>query len=407
MRNKTSSKTVLGLLIGVQLFAGVAAHAATAFDNNGDWQTWIQNKPGTLYRNKENPYFQELTFVGRYQYQVAYVDGSDVNGNDFNETYDEHRRARLGVKVKFLKYFGAFYQVNLVDDGRRKGGELDWGYKNIDEAYLSFDLGQALGDNYFDEFSLNYGRQKFLLAYETHTSSKKLLTGERSALANKVYGSARPTGLQLEAAKGDWSSTTALYSSSIDGDDNEAFNGWNDGEIFLLNLGYKVSDSFSLGADYVYNNADANQDDLLGYESAFSINGEYSSGDFGVIADLIYGDNGDNARVTRRGDFYGVMVMPYYWIMDEKLQGVAQFEHMAASDSEGVRINSRYGRSGKAGAAVNGGRGDSHQSIYTGLNYYLAGHNVKFQGGIEYQQMDTPTGDLDTFTFFLAFRSFF
>ena len=62
---------------------------------------------------------------------------------NFDEDYDEVRRFRLGVKAKFLQYFGLKYQVNLVDDNRPSGSSLDWGYEDIDEAYLSFDLGKG------------------------------------------------------------------------------------------------------------------------------------------------------------------------------------------------------------------------------------------------------------------------
>jgi len=105
------------------------------------------------------------------------------------------------------------------------------------------------------------------------------------------------------------------------------------------------------------------------------------------------------------------MVMPYCWIIDEKLQWVGQYEHGSASDADGFRINSRYGRArgtdGTSGIDVNSGRGDNHNSFYTGLNYYLCGQNLKIQGGIEYQTMDTPVGDFDTLTYLLAFRTYF
>ena len=45
---------------------------------------------------------------------------------------------------------------------------------------------------------VNYGRHKFVLGQEARTSSTKLLTVERSAISNKVYGSYRPTGLSVD-----------------------------------------------------------------------------------------------------------------------------------------------------------------------------------------------------------------
>ncbi len=420
MQNANTLKIALGLALGLQIPASAGSEAPIiapepAPSNSGDWCIWLQNKPGILYKNKKNPFIQEFQLEGRFQYQTAHVDGSDINGRDFNQSYDEYRRVRLGAKAKFLQYFGAKYQVNLVDDGRNGASpsDLDWGYSDIDEAYISFDLGKALGDsNPFDELKLAYGRHKFLLSHEAHASSTKLYTVERSAISNKVYGSYRPTGLTVNAAKGDWSFGGAVYSSTVDGEDNEAFNGWQDGVIYYLNAGYKVNDQLTLGADFVYNNADVNagEDSIMGYEWATSLNAQYDADQWGIIGDFICGDNGDDLghKQSRTGNFWGVVVMPYYWLVEDKLQLVGQYQYQGSSEDEGVRVNSRYGRARvDNGIDVNSGRGDSHHSLYGGLNYYLCGHNAKIQGGIEYQTMDTPGGDFDTLTYVLAFRTFF
>ncbi|MEK6232834.1 MAG: OprO/OprP family phosphate-selective porin, partial [Luteolibacter sp.] len=204
MDNQIKTGIALAAAFGLPALAIAGPEAAPIeppASNSGDWCSWLQSKPGTLYKNKENPFIQEFQIEGRLQYQMGYVDGENIAGGDFNEGYDEYRRARLGVKAKFLQYFGLKYQVNIVNDNRNGGGgELDWGYDSIDEAYVSFNLAKAIGNTGFDDLSLKYGRQKFVFGTEAHTSSTKLLTVERSALSNKVYGSSRPTGLTLEGA---------------------------------------------------------------------------------------------------------------------------------------------------------------------------------------------------------------
>lgn len=403
--------SIAGALVFEPARAGepVVAPVSAASDSL-DWCAWLQNKPGTLYKSKENPYLQSFQIEGRFQYQLGYLDGSDVNGADFSETHDEYRRFRLGVKSDFLQYFSAKFQVNLVDDGRSSGEDLDWGYSDIDEAHLAFDLKKALGADPFDSLKLAYGRHKFVLGHEARTSSTKLLTVERSAISNKVYGSYRPTGLSLDGEMDQWRFTGALYSSTTDGVDNEAFNGWQDDVIYFASAGYQFSDELNMGVDFVYNNADAlSEDSVISYRWATSLNAEYAAGGWGIIGDLIYGDNGGSGMTgnpERRGDFWGAMIMPYYWILEDKLQLVGQYQYGGSDGTEGVRINSRYGRSVGSGD-VNSGRGDQHHSFYAGLNYYLCGHNAKIQGGIEYQTMDTPDGDFDTLTYLLAFRTFF
>eukprot|EP00903_Cladosiphon_okamuranus_P003550 g3548.t1 len=364
-----------------------------------------------LYKDASNPFIQEFQVEGRLQYQGAYYDGDDVAGGSMNGRFGEFRRARAGVKAKFLQYFGAKYQVNLVSDDRPSGGDLDWGYQDIDEAYLSFDLGKAIGGDIFEELNLIYGRQKFVIGNESHTSSTKLLTVERSAIANKIYGSYRPTGATVEGVIGQISFANSLYSSSVDGDGGE-FNSWQDSVVYLGNISYAVNDELTLSADYTYNFADVtdNEDSIIDYAWATAFGAQYDAGVYGVNADFIYGDNGA-ARLgngnTRDGEFWGVVLTPYYWIWEDKLQLVGQYQYQGSDSSEGVRVNSRYATRAETGAGINSGRGDSHHSLYAGLNYYVCGHNAKVQSGIEYQTMDTPAGDFDSVTYLLAFRSYF
>jgi hypothetical protein len=427
MQTATILPITLGLALGLQIpaFAGEPIPvdpAPPAPSNPGNWCEYLQAVP-PLYKNSENPYVQEFKLEGRLQFQLAHLEGEDVNGADYSSDFNEFRRFRLGAKGKFLQYFGAKYQVDLVDDTRIDSAPndgLNFDYAQIDEAYLSFDLAKALGDSPFDKLELKYGRQKFVLGIEAMESSNKLLTVERSSLSNKVYGgnfgSNRTTGLTVDGEIGDWIFSGSLYSSTVDGADNQGLSGWQDGVIYLASVDYRVNQQLIVGTDYVYNGANVTdgEDSIMNYAWANSINGHYDADKWGVIGDFIYGDNG-GARVGnapgQRDTFWGVMVMPYYWIVDEKLQWVGQYEHGNASEANGFRINSRYGRArgtgGTSGINVNSGRGDNHHSFYTGLNYYLCGQNLKIQGGIEYQTLDTPVGNFDTLTYLLGFRTFF
>lgn len=410
MKYNNLTKLALGIALGLQMpaLAGPAADVAPASSgNNGDWCSLLKSKP-KLYKNKENPYIQEIGFEGRLQWQAAHIDANGIGADD-SHNFTEVRRARLGTKIKFLNYFEAKYQVNVASDTRPSaGGDLDWGYQSIDEAYLGFDLGKAIGENYFDSIKIKYGMHKFLLGHEATDSSKTILTPERSAISNKVYQSARVTGLMGYAEKNDWTFGAGIYSSSQQGSNNQEFSGWQDGIIYWLHAAHQTTDNLVLAADFVYNDSDrtGGEDDPLGYDWAASISADYENGRFGLVTDLIFGENGDQGNTTREGNFYGVMVMPYYWIIEDKLQGVVQLQHMAGSDDNGIRINSRYGRRNHS-APNNGGRGDSHQSIYAGLNYYMCDHNAKLMGGVEWQQLDTPVGEFDSLTYILAVRTYF
>jgi hypothetical protein len=407
MKQAIQLPIALGLALGIQtpLTAGQASPAPAPAEpsNPGNWCEWLQDDAGLLYENKENPWIQSFQIGGRFQYQAAYLEGDDVNGRDFNDTYDEYRRVRFDTEIKFLKYFGADFIVNMVNDGRPGGNDLDWGYDTFDIAVFSFDIKKAFGAGPLDDLKLNYGRFKFNMTEEVHMSSKKILTIERSAIANKLYGAnSRPTGVTLDAALGDWSGTVGVFSGE---DDSEFIGGWNDGEAYYLTLAHQTTDEWRLGLDFVINN-EAGNDDYLGYAWAGAFNAIYEKDRFGTLATVVLGENNDTG--IRGGSFHSLMVMPYYWLVEDRLQAVVQYEYLGASESEGIRTNSRYVRAQHSpGVNVNDGRGDQLHTLYAGLNYHICGDNLKIMTGIEYASLDTPAGDVDALTYLVAFRTYF
>jgi hypothetical protein len=396
----------LGLALCLQISALAGPEAApveAAPSNPGDWCSWLQSKPGTLYKNADNPFLQGFQIGGRFQYQAAYLDGEDVNGRDFNDTYDEYRRVRLESKIDFLQFFSANIKLNMVNDGRPAGNDLDWGYDTFDEAVFSFDIKKAFGAGPLDVLKLNYGRFKFNMTEEVHMSSKEIYTIERSAIANKLYGANnRPTGVTLDAALGKWSGTLGVFSGE---DDSEFIGGWNDGQAYYLSLAHETTDEWRFVLDLVVND-ESGTDDFLGYDWATAFNAIYEKDRFGTIATLVAGEN--NAAGNRGGSFHALMVMPYYWIIEDRLQAVFQYQYSGAEESEGIRTNSRYVRSQhSAGVNVNSGRGDELHTLYAGLNFHICGDNLKIMTGIEYTSLDTPAGDVSALTYLVGFRTFF
>jgi hypothetical protein len=380
------------------------AAPTTEASNPGDWCTWLQNKPGTLYKNSDNPFLQTLQIGGRFQYQASYIDGEDVNGRDFNDSYDEYRRVRLESKIDFLQFFSANIKLNMVNDGRPAGNDLDWGYDTFDEAVFTFDIKKAFGAGALDALKVSYGRFKFNMTEEVHMSSKEIYTVERSAIANKLYGANnRPTGVTVDAALGKWSGTVGVFSGE---DDSEFIGGWNDGLAYYLSVAHQTTDEWRFIFDFVANDP-SGTDDFLGYDWATVFNAVYEKDRFGVLSSVVVGENSDGVA-NRDGSFHALVAMPWYWVMEKRLQAVMQYQYAGASESEGIRTNSRYLRAEHSpGVDVNGGRGDELHTLYAGLNYYLCGQNAKFMGGVEFASLDTPKGDVTTQTFILAFRTFF
>lgn len=401
----------------------------------GNWCEWLANAPGTLYENKSNPWLQSFRIGGRLHYQAAYQDGSDMNGRDYHDIYDEYRRFRIETRTKFLRFFSAEMDVNLVNDRRFReppDNDLTWGYDDFDTATLECDLAKAFDNDLFDDLKLSYGKMKMPITEEQRQSSKAIYTVERSLLSDKLAGAeSRPTGLSLEAAKGEWSGRIGVFSGE---DDADFIGAWNDGITQFYSLSWQPDKDFHLTLDYATTHQ-SGTDDALGYHSAVALGSTYEKKHWGTQASLVYGDNGygdptDNARnrANRQGDFYGMTVMPWYWLVEDRLQLVCRFEYARSEESEGLQLSSRYlrGQHDDPALDLNNGRGSRYNAWYLGLNYYLCGDNAKIMAGIQYENLAASatrkverrnklggdyyvpeTGTIEGFTYMVAFRSSF
>ena len=378
-----------------------------------DWCDTLK-KIGTVYKDKENAYVQELKFFGRYQYQLGSISGNDVNGDNFNSNFTNHRRFRLGAQMKFANYFKLKANVNLVRDLKPRGFDTDWGLPDdgldaFDEAKLTFDAGKAFGLAGLDSLNFTYGRQKLKIGQEGHNSSKKIKTIERTSLGNMVYRSARPVGLTVDASKGSWKGAAAIFSDKIsEGIWDSVAGEWNGGLAYYVSATKTFDSNDQLIMDFIYHDDGATDlVDWVGYDWAASAAYAGSVDRWGYVANIIVGDHGDNDIIPERGGaFYGGHLTGTYELVEGTLEAVGQYQWMGSSKSEGVRTNSRLFRADNGGD-VNSGRGDSHHSLYAGLNWYLCGDNAKFMTGVEYQNLNTPEGKADATTLWLAFRSYF
>lgn len=394
---------------------GLIEPAPAVAENNGDWCTWLQDKPGLLYDNPDNPWIHSFQIGGRFHYQAAYLEGTDVNGLDYNDKYDDYRRLRLETKTGFLRYFTAELNVNLVSDNRFRDdffSELEWGYDRFDEASIEFDLHKAIGEKgFFDDIKIKYGRMKLKMSEEVHMSSNEIYTIERSAISDKLGGEqSRPTGVTLELDKGDWRLVTGVYSAE---DDSDFIGGWNDGQFYYGSLRWKPDNDFWLQLDYSQNDLDdrARVDDALGYSWATALSATYEKKHWGFIAEAIYGDNGGaNGLIQRRqGDFHAFVVMPWYWIIEDKLQAVIQYQYASSPESQGIQLQSRYVRAEHENPAVDvdNGRGNEHHYLYGGLNYHFCKDRLKIMGGVSYDDLTTRNSETKALTWQIAFRSAF
>ncbi len=398
----TKPKQLTASILAALTTSALPALAADG-SNGGDWCRLLTEDLGSpIYSNDDAMLIQAVKFFGRAHVQFASTDIDGVNGVDDSETFDEVRRFRLGTQVQILKHFKLKANANFVSDGKPKGGSRDFGYQSLDVALVSFDAGALLGGGALDGVNVSVGRHKVTMTNEVHTSSKKIKTVERSAVANKVYQILRLSGITLEKSKDNFSGTLGVFST----EDTPELSGETDGLALYANGSWELQSGDSLIADFLYNDAHGTPDNEVGlYEWAVALAYLTEKNGWDILLQGTLGDNGDDGAGERGGNFWGFVAMASRDLTD-KIEAVVRYSYQGADEAEGIATNSRYLRRNHD-ADVGGGRGDQHHSIYAGLNYYACGHNAKIMTGIELETLDTAGGDVDALTLWLALRTYF
>ena len=276
----------------------------------------------TLYEADQG-FVRSVSVHGRYQGQYINqsetIEGAD---NDFEEW--QHRRARLGLKVKMDHGLTFYAEANYAS------------YLNNNGDGPFFDNFQDLNIEWeTDNFWVLVGKQKQKFTIEDATSSKRIVTVERSAITNETAG-ARPWGavfgfeaLGIDHAVGGW-----LYGGHGDAPEFVDFNS-NGG--FSYNAKYALLENTDLYFDYVYADNNGGSEGTEGsaangfgpdYEHAFSLGTKSDFGKLDVIANAIIATNrSGGGGIPDGNDTWGFYILPTYDLTD-KLQLVARYAYM-------------------------------------------------------------------------------
>lgn len=371
---------------------------------------------GKIYSNSDNPWIQSFSIVNRFHYNYAYIDGTDFNGDDFTYETDEVRRFRPGIKMKFLNNFELNSSAEVYRDNGPIGGESKFNFKHLWDGYLNFNVGKAFNLGGFDSFKIGYGKREVGMGAEWYTSSNTMKVIERAALSNKIWASdtefSNPTGGWIEISQGNLDTRLGIYTSTQD----DFIAGWSDGQLYHLSMKYDYAESSGAKKAHLlwttfYQDADLTDERLAGgVEWATSLSTTYGRGPWEMTLEGIYGNNGDQSNASREGDFWGVIFIPSYWLIDKRLELVGRYHYQGSENSQGARLNGRYSRRAETAgdADLNGGRGDQHHSYYLGLNYHICGDNLKVMAGVQYDDMNRGNTDVyDGWTTLLGFRTYF
>jgi phosphate-selective porin OprO and OprP len=323
-----------------------------------------------LYSDRSNPYIQSFSLIGRYHGQYWVADAEDNQDEDW-----ENRRMYFGFTTKLFQQFTIEVQISLNDD-------LNPAYEGLYDAFIKWETSAK-------DFGLSIGRLDYTFTgLERSTSSKRIKTMERALLINQVMPG-EVIGIYTEGGMGKLSYQTGLFSGSI----QDEFTDFTGGFGALLGLGYKVPLFYETGTlhlDYLYNNGNEDNNAFKPYEHIASLWHQGKRGPFEIDIDVtVANGTGDQS------DIFGFTLLPAYdfahnlLIPGDRLQLALRYHYASSSEAFGLQFNKRYEQTVASGA------GDSYNSYYLGLNYYIYQQKLKLMTGVEYFDMDDVAPDDD------------
>jgi phosphate-selective porin OprO/OprP len=357
MKHETAD--ILALAIALQLLLpGVVAHAA---DESSLDRVWSH---ATLYEDKDGSFLQRFALSGRLQADAAWFDSDQ---GDFDDIL--WRRFRFGFKAAFSRKW-----VLHVEGDWNLNEDFEDSYGRLTDAYIGWKPG--------GQWDAKILKQSAGFTLDGATSSKKLLTLQRSNLSNNLWFPAEYfTGITLAGSAGTrWFWKAGIFSS----DGSEELSHFEAAWFSLLSLGRDFAGDLGLDRavvriDHVYNEEDE-EADTRDLSQVLSLVTRWEKGGWGLWTDLSAGRG-----YGGQSDLWGISLMPFYDITT-RLQTVLRFTWIKSKEDNGVRLGRYENR-------IVDGRGDEYSEIYGGLNLFLYGHKLKWQTGLQYSDMRDGAGD--------------
>tara|TARA_R110000850_G_scaffold19988_16_gene59849 strand:- start:1842 stop:3011 length:1170 start_codon:yes stop_codon:yes gene_type:complete len=308
-----------------------------------------------LYENPDNSVLQKLSFTGRAQVDAAFFNS---HGSRYEKL--QWRRFRSGFKAQVFDDLTIHSEASFnFNNG------VNPAYRGITDTYIAWSTS--------DEFELKLGKQSAGFTLDGATSSKKLIRLERSLLSTNLWFPREyHTGAAANGEIGNWSYNVGGFSASS----NPEFGDFRGGWFGLFSLGNDFTsstglDHASMRLDYVYQNPDVNNNGTRPFEHVVSLNGKFENGQSGIWTDLAFGDG-----YFGQSNVFGLQLMPFYNLTDQ-LQLVASYNYLDGKGDNSVRFDRYESR-------LSTGRADKIHEFFFGVNYYLCGHKLKWQNGVEY-----------------------
>jgi phosphate-selective porin OprO/OprP len=215
------------------------------------------------------------------------------------------------------------------------------------------------------------------------TSSKELLTIDRSNLANNIwFPQEYLPGASVSGRVAPWNYRVGMYSA---GEANKEFGTFDGSAAILGVVGYDFAKALAvkealLSANYVYQSPDRDNTFTRPLEHIISINLKLEAGRWGLRTDVSHA-----AGYLGQRDLRAFTAMPYYNATD-KLQLVTRYTIIDSDGPNGILLATYENR-------VVRGRGDRFNELYLGANYFFYGHKLKLQSGVQIADMRDQAND--------------
>lgn len=318
----------------------------------------------TWYDSKENDVVQRVLFTGRFHQDFAVVEADQGDTTEWNV-----RRVRFGPRITMFRNFTVHTEVEVNPQ------EHDPFYMRLTDAYVAWSRNPAL--------VITVGKHSVPFTQEGATSSRELLTIDRSNLANNIwFGQEYMPGMSVGGRTNEWIYRGSVYSS---GAANREFGEFNGGVFTMAVLGYDFTKKLGvreavLTGNYLYQQPDVNNTFTRRFEHITSVNFRFEEGRWGARGDLASG-----VGYLGQRNLWSLMLMPYF-NATTKLQLVGRYTFVDSDGNNGVSLPTYENR-------VTSGSGDEYNEGYIGVNYYFYGHRLKLQSGVAFGDMQDRAND--------------
>jgi phosphate-selective porin OprO/OprP len=318
----------------------------------------------TLYDSKSNPVVQRVLFTGRFQHEFVGIGADQGDLDEWNT-----RRFRVGPRVTLFRNYTLHVEAELNPQ------EIDPLYMRLTDAYLQWSESPRL--------AITVGKQSIPYTMDGATSSKELLTIDRSNLTNNIwFPQEYLPGVGVSGKIAPWNYRLTTYSA---GQANKEFGEFNGGVATLAVVGYDFADVLGvdealLSGNYVHQTPDVRNTFTRQLEDIVSINLRVDSARWGLRADV-----STAGGYLGQSDIWGLMAMPYLNITD-KWQVIGRYTFLSSEDVNGLLLGTYENR-------IVRGRGDEYKELYLGANYFFYGHKLKLQTGLQFADMSDRAGD--------------